>query len=760
MSKMNLKKSIALTVALTTLLSLAAFFTLPVAAMDGNFDTHGSAVEEDGNYDGDKNSVAGYQYTHEGLHITTADWSTGAPYSHVSTKDTVDLKDGVYMQVRIDDFNYAAADKWFNFNLWSEPAIDVGSGDPSYGYGVQTIIRPSSSGSISSVAWYKQQFTACGSSAIYDEHRYPIDGKLILTIIVTWDGLTYNVEINGAAAPEKVIDYMNETYAENSFAYVGFTMYSNEKGGSQEATILKFGSNEYTAFTPMGDDEKYPENYHIEYAELGSADDIDEGEPAVLMSGDKEYSDLKGTPTSATGSKISISDDLLVHVVGSKQLTDCGVWKVDNDVSYDISDFPVVLIMTKNFCSCAGDNGECWAFEEAYAYIACGDSLVPNPNNKYYAEVCYDSYFIGNDSYLYFIADLSDETGEDGRFNGRINSTRVDFNIELYTPGANEFDVVMQGFFRTKDEAAEYAMNYLADHGYDQHYYDQGYNEGWDAGYADGSENGFNDGFGGNYGDNLYAMDTPVDPDAYTRGYIDGYNSAFSSAYDTAYQRAQEAYSYYQQGYSDGYNEGIKIDGDYSEGYNKGYEDGYNIGHNDGYNEGHTEGCDEGYDNGYDEGYDNGYNEGYNRGFNDGEEVTREDLGYDQGFTEGYDKGYIDGYDKGAAENKEETSREPEGGDYQEGYDSGYSDGYKDGKKDGKKENNGNSSSSSNNNGNNSTEYDRGYNDGYADGATDATAKISELLGGCEANLGSGALLLIATAIPSLYIFFKRKKND
>ena len=736
MSKKYLAKALALATTLGMLLSLAAFFTLPVAAVDGIFDTHGYLSQEADDYDGDINSISGYEYTSEGLHMTAADWSTGAPYSHVSTKEKVDLKQGVYMQVRIDDFNYEAADKWFNFNLWSQQAIEVGSGDPNHGNGVQTLIRPSNGG-FGTVSWYTNAFTGAGSSSMPDEYRYPVDGKNILTLKVTYDGINFAVEINGAAAPQKVIDYMNETYAEDSFAYVGFTMYSNERGGTQEATILKFGTSEATATTPMGDDEKESENYIITYSPIADPSTVPEGQPAILMTGDSLNSHRNGALASSTGTKISINDDGTVHLIGNIQTSDSGVWNVDNDISYDINDFPVFMVMTKNFCSCAGDNGECWAFEEAYAYIACGDSLVQNPNNKYYAEICYEPYFIGNDSYLYFIADLSDETGEDGRFNGRINSTRVDFRIELYTPGANEFDVVMQGFFRTKDEAAEYAMNYLADHGYDQHYYDQGYNEGWDAGYNQGSENGFNDGFGGNYGDNLYAMDTPVDPDAYTRGYIDGYNSAFSSAYDTAYQRAQEAYVYYQQGYSDGYEAGISTDVDYSEIYSEGYNEGY------------------------DEGYDNGYNEGYNRGFNDGEEVTREDLDYDQGFTEGYDKGYIDGYDKGVAENKEETSREPEGDDYQEGYDSGYYDGYKEGKKDGKKENNGNSSSnSSNNNGNNSTEYDRGYNDGYADGASDATAKISELLGGCEANLGSGAILLIATAIPSLYIFFKRKKND
>ena len=218
MSKKHLAKALALATTLGMLLSLAAFFTLPVAAVDGIFDTHGYLSQEADDYGGDINSISGYEYTSEGLRMTAADWSTGAPYSHVSTKEKVDLKQGVYMQVLIDDFNYSAADKWFNFNLWSLPAIEVGSVDPSYGYGVQTLVRPSSNGSISTVAWYTNAFTGSGSSYTTDEYRDPVDGKNILTLKITYDGTSFAVEINGAVAPQKVIDYMNTTYAKDSFA--------------------------------------------------------------------------------------------------------------------------------------------------------------------------------------------------------------------------------------------------------------------------------------------------------------------------------------------------------------------------------------------------------------------------------------------------------------------------------------------------------------------------------------------------------------
>ena len=467
-----MKKILSALLVVAMIASMCAVFSIPAAAVDGNFDTHGRVSQEAEDYDGDINSIPGYHYVRgEGLKVTAADWTTGTPFSHVSTKEKVDLKQGVYMQVRIDSFEYGAKDKWVNFNLWSLPAIDEGSGDEAFGTGVQTLMRPSNGG-FGTVSWYTKSFSATGSSSMSEEgKKVPADGKNVLTLKVTYDGTTFAVEINGAVAPQKVIDYMNTTYAEDSFAYVGFTMYSDAKGGTQEATVLKYGTSEANATVPQGDDEKEPENYIIEYAEIADPSDVEEGEPAILMSGDKEYSDLKGTPTSNIGAKISISDELLVHVIGSKELTDCGVWKVDNDVSYDIVDFPVMLIMTKNFCSCGtGVPGECYGFEEAALYVATGENLVPNSQNKVSGLATYtDPCFIGDDGYVFFIKDLSSETGEDGRFNGRINSTRVDFTIDINSgiAGANEFDVVMQGFFASVEDAANYAMAYLEDNGYE-----------------------------------------------------------------------------------------------------------------------------------------------------------------------------------------------------------------------------------------------------------------------------------------------------
>ena len=41
------------------------------------------------------------------------------------------------------------------------------------------------------------------------------EGRILLTLVITWDGSTYSVTINDAAAPQAVIDYMNQKWGGN-----------------------------------------------------------------------------------------------------------------------------------------------------------------------------------------------------------------------------------------------------------------------------------------------------------------------------------------------------------------------------------------------------------------------------------------------------------------------------------------------------------------------------------------------------------------
>lgn len=455
-----MKKILSMVLVAAMLLSVVfVIAAVPAAAVDGNWNTYGLASESGDDYAGEKKSVPGYNYTADGFHMTSADWSTSTPFSQLSTKTKVNLKEGVYMQVRVDEFSYDAPDKWFNLFIWSTPHIDEGA--PGFGTGVQTLIRPGGSsdpavpGACGSISWYTNEWTNSGSSTIAEENRTVVDGKNVLTLVVTYDPTAgYAVTINGSEAPEKVVAYMNEAYKTDDSAHIGFAMLSAKKGGVQSATVLKFGTSEATATKPQGDDSKASVDYKTEYAPIASGADIPEGTPAILMTGDLANTALANPPKSQVGTKIQIVEGNNVKVIGQSALADAGYWKVDSDVSYDIAEFPVVLCITKNLCSCKMEDG-CNAFESANVYVCTGDNVTPSPTCHVKGiDIGYDAYDINGDNYLYFFYDTSLD-GE--KFTGRINGTRFDFGIDMETPGANEFEIVLQAFFRTTEEAEAYA---------------------------------------------------------------------------------------------------------------------------------------------------------------------------------------------------------------------------------------------------------------------------------------------------------------
>jgi hypothetical protein len=172
------------------------------------------------------------------------------------------------------------------------------------------------------------------------------------------------------------------------------------------------------------------------------------------MTGDLANTALANPPKSQVGTKIQIVEGNNVKVIGQSALADAGYWKVDSDVSYDIAEFPVVLCITKNLCSCKMEDG-CNAFESANVYVCTGDNVTPSPNcHVKGVDIGYDAYDINGDNYLYFFYDTS---LDNGKFTGRINGTRFDFGIDMDNPGANEFEIVLQAFFRTTEEAEAYA---------------------------------------------------------------------------------------------------------------------------------------------------------------------------------------------------------------------------------------------------------------------------------------------------------------
>ena len=135
-----MKKILSTLLVAAMLLSLVIVAVVPASAADGDWTTYATASEY---VDGaEKSSVPGYKYTADGVQMVPADWTGQIPFGTIQTKKPYDLKNGLYMEVRVDDYTYSAKDKWININLWSQPMIEPGSAAPEYGHGVQTLFRP------------------------------------------------------------------------------------------------------------------------------------------------------------------------------------------------------------------------------------------------------------------------------------------------------------------------------------------------------------------------------------------------------------------------------------------------------------------------------------------------------------------------------------------------------------------------------------------------------------------------------------------
>ncbi len=458
-----MKKFISGLLSLAMIFSLAAVIGIPAAAVEGDWMAYSSAGEYRDDFEGDYTSVIGYEYTNEGLRVIPADWKDFGVQGGIQTKTQYDVKQGVYMLVRIDEFTWDAGDKWFNMNLWSQEMVLPGSNDvDKYGFGVQTLIRTNADGTIHTLWWHTGGFDAGAQSTVKGTSPMDENGKLLLELTVTWDGTTFAADINGWKAPESVIKYMNETFVDME-AFVGFNFMAGKKGGTAEMTVLKFGTSKETATTPTGDDRQDPVNYYTEIAEIASPDTVEPGMPGVLLNGSREFSDAK-TNTGISGNpyRTRNDDDWSVTYLADKTIINAN-YSVANDVSYDIQDFPIALVLTRNYCSCEEEDGEviCFACEEVWAYIMTGEFSSADDNHKTRLEVCYEPILDeeGN-SYLYFFCDMSSEDLWDAE--GRIHGIRADFYGMFYNePGRNTLDMCFMAFFRNMEEAEAYVYDYI-----------------------------------------------------------------------------------------------------------------------------------------------------------------------------------------------------------------------------------------------------------------------------------------------------------
>ncbi len=469
-----MKKFLSLALAAIMLLSSMVVLAVPAAAAgEGDWAVIPPAQELQPDFEDDPASLAGYKYTNDGFTtVPTEAWANVTPNVSIQRKEMVDLKQGVYIEIRIDKFTYLG-DKWFNFHIWDKKGIAPGYGEEKYGSGIQTLIRPSDSpdekdktvpGTVKNVTWWYKNFQSAGTSSAKAEQNLTTEsGQPILAMTVSWDAAnnTYVLDINGAAAPQNIITNMNEKWGgENSMAYIGFNFQNANVGGAAECTITKFGTTKENATVPTGTDNVAPVNNFVPIAPLADPSTISANAPAVLLTADKETSDTKGKPAASNGATGEINADGSYHAVGTSGSFTAVSYTVKNNVSYSVTDFPIIVVMVRNYCDCVNALGNCYATEKTRVYVPCGQYIQPDEHSVVADMPMADKGYVDAEGNLYRYFTIDVYKNMKYRPEGRINMVRFDTLTARLEQGKKEFDVMFAAFFRSEEEAAEYIKNY------------------------------------------------------------------------------------------------------------------------------------------------------------------------------------------------------------------------------------------------------------------------------------------------------------
>ena len=462
---MKTKRFLALAIAAVMVLSLVPMMAITSSAADVEGDW--TTLRRPADYLVDEEAgetykpAPGYEYTDEGFTIVPADYTNQTVYFNIQTKDPQPVKEGIYLQFRVDDYIYAgpdnSADAWIALSLWD--SVNLQPGNTSYGAGWVSLLRGSGNGTANSQNFISTpsseevtgQFIPQGDTGNFD---VPLDdeGREIYTLEVTWGGSAYDIKINGVSVPGSGdgITQLLEQQSPTGDLYVGISFHSTYAGGTGACTILKYGTSEDTAVTPVGSDSRDPEGNIVIFPEPMDPDTIPAGQPALLW--DANRTSFRGESYGA-GASYTAQGDGSYHVK-AVDANPNAMWHVKSSLSYLAEDFPVMAILLRNFWGSGG------------SLYYCAGSVLAAQDSASLTWSLYDEYNLeyedkeSGDIYSLVIIDL------EGLWEGRINAYQPHFAVGDYTdPEMGEFDICWMGAFRSVEEAQGYSNTYMNEKG-------------------------------------------------------------------------------------------------------------------------------------------------------------------------------------------------------------------------------------------------------------------------------------------------------
>ena len=357
--------SLILCVAMLLTMVPAVALTVGAAEIEGDWTTYRDATEypvEGEEVDPDRvyNPAPGYEYTDDGFTVIQPDWTNITPFYTIQTKDKQNIKDGIYLEFRIDEYTFGgeqAADQWICVSLNTEP--NVKPGNTNYGGNWLALLRGGSDGQ----SWGQPHLTDPATedfggtfvhhggtnSVVFDQDE---EGRYIVKFEVTWDGSAYEMKLNGAVMPgaEQTTELLEKLNSNGDF-YVGITIQTMVKGATAGLTITKFGTSAEDATTPVGSDSKEPEANEVVFADIADPSTVEQNKPAILWD-----------PTTRV---IKDGNNCTFTVLGDDtwrvNCTDASVYYTlitKNSWSYAAEDFPMLGVLYRNLKG--GEEGTIW----------------------------------------------------------------------------------------------------------------------------------------------------------------------------------------------------------------------------------------------------------------------------------------------------------------------------------------------------------------------------------------------------------------
>ena len=448
---MKAKRIVSLLLCTVMVLSMIpAMIISSSAAVDGLWTTYRFASEY-GNPGGEEvvyRPEAGYEYTSEGFTIVPADYKDTTPSLTIITKEPQPVKEGIYLEFRVDDYSYdggTGEDQWICLSLSTEEKVNPGL--TNFGGGWLTLIRGTGNGSAKAIPHltdpktdtFGGTFVPQGGGVGITANR-DSEGREIYTLEVKWTGSRYEILVNGTTMPSSAqTTQLLERLSSSGDFYVGISAQASVSAGKAAFTILKYGTSKATATKPVGDDRKDPEPNEMKIAEIAPADSVPANTPAILWEPSaynlRDGNNINFTPKGDNTWAATATESSVFF-----QLTPKRSW------SYDAADFPVFGIMFRNL----------W-IESGLLWYAAGNVMSPKDDcNTSYS--VYEGDFYGEDQeYIFVPYDLS------GLWEGRINALRLDFGMG--DEAVREFDICFAGMFRSVDEAYVFAETWLTERG-------------------------------------------------------------------------------------------------------------------------------------------------------------------------------------------------------------------------------------------------------------------------------------------------------